>query len=629
MNKITTWLIGAVLALPVTAYSHDIVSAGADGLPLPPPAIEPVQGPEYVPLDANSNGRFVLFANYRLPEAAGGYTANSAECTVYRKDRITGDLLTVFQSEAGVREYCRGGLLSADGNLVVVPVAAPPSNPDGEIIEIDGVPVASYGEAVILAVKDIASGTVTEISQPLVTRNASDIARIELGNGGFGLPLAPAPRLHDLSADGNVAITATLDINSGNLGEVFQLVDIDTATIDDDLLAGLSFTAPDVNLRGVAVSRDGSRAALWVALTSPVTDPNQPFLWPAFETEYRLYYKNVPEGTFTELEALGFGPVENPTLGLNVRAPILTADGLSNNANVVTLLQEPPMCVADTTTFPGVMEPCAPDEPLRACEGTECEIRVIRYNVSRDFLQIQTTPPREGSAPGPVLSDVRISSSGLRLLYPRTVTRPFGGDFEIDPFDNRRICIDRDSIDSGSGVPAEVACDITGPTLPFPSTVALSAPTLWFLRNLDTRADLTASIDENGFLSTSAVISDDGLTVVFGSRDPRLRDDELTGVNSLDEALLPAECFWPDNEGGYNIRVVTNDNVRFDTTDTQYIYPFMPVFCPAPSPVITGQVFAEDYIPPPLDDVIVRSSGGSFGLLLVPLAALAWLRRRR
>ncbi len=628
MKKFAVVVASAVVALPGSVYAHDLVSAGADELPLAPSAIAPIQGPEYVPLDASADGRFVLFANYRLPEALGAGAVNGGDCAVYRKDRSTGALLTVFASAAGVREYCRGGLMSADGNTVVVPVASPPSNPDGEIITVDGVNVASFGDAVILAVKDIAADTLTEISQPLISTSASDIVRIQLGNG-FGLPLAPAPRLHDLSADGSVAITSVLDINSGNLAPVFQLVDLGTQAIDTDLLAGLSFSAPDVSLTGVALNGDGTRAALWVALTSPVVDPNPPAPFPAFETEYRLYLKNIPDATYTEIESLGAGPYGLAPNGLNVRAPVLTADGLSNNANIITLLQEPPMCVADTTVFPGVMEACAPDEPLRACAGAECEIKVIRYNVNFNTLNTQTTPARDGSAPGRVLTDVRISNGGLRLLYPRRVLNPFGGDFEIDPFDTRTICINRDSIDSGSGVPVEEPCAGSGPVLPFPNPVAISEPTLWFLRNLDTGADITASIDADGFQSTVAVISDDGLTVAYSSRDPRLRDDELTGVNSLDESLLPAACFWPDNDGGYNVRTVTNDNVRFATTATQYVYPFMPVFCPAPSPALEGQVFAEDYVTQTTGPVIVRSSGGAFGLLLLPLAALAWQRRHR
>ena len=110
MPRFMTGWLAAALLLPAASTAHDAVSAGADGLPLDPPTLTTADGPAYAPLDVSAGGRYVLFANY--PPASGEISSLADDCTIYRKDRATGELLTVFVTAPGVRHYCNGALMS-------------------------------------------------------------------------------------------------------------------------------------------------------------------------------------------------------------------------------------------------------------------------------------------------------------------------------------------------------------------------------------------------------------------------------------------------------------------------------------------------------------------------------------
>jgi hypothetical protein len=303
---------------------------------------------------------------------------------------------------------------------------------------------------------------------------------------------------------------------------------------------------------------------------------------------------------------------------------------LSDSGNVVSLTQLPPRCPA-AITLPGppdipYFDYCAADD-LQPCEGPECEWRILRYAIATDQLIVTHTPVRDAALPGRV-GEPQFSANGRWLLYPRQVRYPFGGTDEIQSLTTTLTCLDRTAIDSGSGAVA-VTCEDLGPALPGAVTPSYVPPTIWTLRNLDTGLEVAASVHSDGFQSTRALLSDDGATAVYQSRDPRLRHDPLTGISSLDESLLPDACFWPDGPDAISIRAVTNDNTQFVTTATQYRYPELPVICPAPAPVLEGQVFASELLVRVRAPVAVRSSGGAFGLLLVPLSLLALWRSRQ
>jgi hypothetical protein len=97
------------------------------------------------------------------------------------------------------------------------------------------------------------------------------------------------------------------------------------------------------------------------------------------------------------------------------------------------------------------------------------------------------------------------------------------------------------------------------------------------------------------FQSNGTLFSDDGSTVIFHSRDPRLQTDDVTALAAT-EAAMDEACFWSPAGSSSNLRVATNDNVQFAAEDDFNVYRETPVFCPVPDPALTEHVFATDIV---------------------------------
>jgi len=614
----------ALLAFSASTYAHDIISAGPDMMPLDPSPITDVDGSAYVPLAVSGGGRYVLFANYD-PASISVFNFNADECRIYRKDRITGDLLTVFDSSAGTRKYCNGARMSADGNIVATSPTSVPSNPGGEVVTRDGENFFSFGDVVALTVKDIAADSETDIlTEYLVNTPPVLIPLPEFG----GYPI------QQLNAHGNAAIITVANISGNTVVAVPGLVDIETETVDTELISFIDPGDASPFLTGAALNADGSYLALSVTLSTSVPNPDPPpplwiGPWETLETENAIF--RVNRNTDTVIKAL---LPDEPELiqGLITAGRTIRAGGLSDSGNTISWIEAPPMCIPGGG-FGGLFESCAPDLPLRACEDEECEPTIRRYSFSNLLLNTQQPTTRTETKAGSV-QDVRFSSDTLWMLFSRKIVNPFGDDYEIPesagiPPDGY-ICINRASVDSGSGVPVQEACAVTNPgPIPPPGApvlgtdfTELTSPKIWVLRNLQTGVELSVSTHDNGFQADRALISDDAATVVYESRDPRLRHDDLTGTHFVDESLLDDACFWPDGPGELNIRVITNDNTRFFTAATQYIYEFMSVFCPAPTPALDANIFASEVLVRVPEIVPVRSGGSAPGPWL--LALLVW-----
>jgi len=631
----------ALLAIAANSAAYDVVSSTADGQPLGPlPIAASFENDKYSLLDVSDDGRYVLFANYSLTTPPGSQVpdAPNPDCTIYRKDRRTGELLTALSSsDISQRYYCRGALMSANGNLIAAQTASPPTIPDGELVTSpEGYAYISYGDIVALTVRDINSDTTTEILASPSSSSANDIARVNLGVGRGQMALSNGYSLYELSDDGSTALVSYFDVIGNIVGPVYRLIDIATQTIETDFLPAEIFGEFFVGQNGIAMSGNGE--LLLVAKTDSVAlPPVGSWALPAGDVTERLYLHNRATNETLELEDL---QITSPAAsGLINNRRLIQPGALSTNGDVVSWVQGPGQCLLPMTVG---FELCNAD--LEPCSAEDCEWQVMRYEISTGRLDEETTlADGDLTTPG-FVNQARFSRGSRWLLYPRVVRQPFGGDFTLSLFDREPLatedflCVSRSAVDSLNSTPDSETCELTtpgpirqpgAPVLSLFDYTDLNPPVLWALRDLETNTEQWVSLnDGNFFQSNVALLSGDGATVAHQSHDPRLRPDALDARAGLDESALPDACFWPNGPGERNLRVTTNDNTRYFAAPDQYIYEAMPTLCIVPTDPLTANVYAQDLrdrgvFVPAGSEGVVRSSGGSAGLLLLLL--LGWV----
>jgi len=194
INVIAARLAACAFLFAVSApiwAQPDLVSSDENGQLL----VEPdTTSSVYKLEDITPDGRYALFSSRET-------------CTLYRKDRQSGALLTVLDNtldnstDGTGYAWCNGAGISADGNLV----AASPSQNLGEpeLISTDpfGRELYSFGDVVVVARKNIATGEIEEVTREY-TGNPNDIARI---NG-----CCYASQFRELSADGDTALVSDI-----------------------------------------------------------------------------------------------------------------------------------------------------------------------------------------------------------------------------------------------------------------------------------------------------------------------------------------------------------------------------------------------------------------------------------
>ena len=620
----TGCLGAALLVWTGVSTAHDVVSGAASGMPLPPSPI--MAADQYAPLDVSDDGRYVLFANYspdETPDIIDVIILNQAQCNIYRKDRATGNLDLVFQSSAeSGRYFCRGAMMSADGNVIMAQVLSEPDNPVGELVDIDGTIYASFGDVVTLVVADMNSNTTTDIKAPYFTNNANDIARINLGQGFGGLPVS-LYRLETLSADGTRAIVSRFNFSGRPLYDEVGYVDIASSQVEFGFLPANGFSVPTTFVQGLSLSSDGQ--TLLIPLPYFSSTGNGVFS-PATQAVWLYDFGTGMADEVIELRE------DQPPAGTGLRT--FGRHSLSTNAGTISWVRGPAIC-SPGFTFPAPPSPvndqpdfCDPETALPVCEGEDCELTFSRIDLAtREISHATTLTDPDGSTPG-FTNAVKFSADGSRALYPRLVREPFGEGFRTRLFDREPlgndnfVCANRDSIDSGSGVPVIEPCTPSqpgpirpengGPIIGVQDYTDYESPVLWVIKDFNRNQEIVVSAhDGQLFQSSSALLSGDGGTVAFSSRDSRLRnpalfaqrgpvlDDPVVAPAALpeafsDDSMLDPACFWPAAGNVPNLRIATNDNVRFFTAPTQYVYEAAPVFCPAPTPVHDGHVFAAD-----------------------------------
>jgi len=210
--------------------------------------------------DITPDGRYALFSSRET-------------CTLYRKNRQTGELLTVLENtladstDGSGYSWCNGAGISADGNLVA---ASPTQNlGEPELVSTDpfGGELYSFGDVVVVARKNIATGEVEEVTREY-TGNPNDIARI---NG-----CCYASQFRELSADGDTALVSDIATAFGfglpapvTNPSSYKTVSIDAQTITTVRLPLDANLDVQPVISQATMSSDGSQLLLHVATVIP------------------------------------------------------------------------------------------------------------------------------------------------------------------------------------------------------------------------------------------------------------------------------------------------------------------------------------------------------------------------
>jgi hypothetical protein len=150
-------IFSGLIFLPFTVFAGPgLVSSDATETPLVSTADETLLDT----LGISANGQYVLFSD-------------PGTCTIYRKDRDSGLLLTVFENSDDGYEFCSGAELSDDGNLVAAsPTHLIPGGCDVELPDENGITGCYLGDVTELLVKNIDTGNVTKIQRAFISRSA-------------------------------------------------------------------------------------------------------------------------------------------------------------------------------------------------------------------------------------------------------------------------------------------------------------------------------------------------------------------------------------------------------------------------------------------------------------------------
>jgi hypothetical protein len=211
--------------------------------------------------DITPDGRYALFSSRET-------------CTLYRKNRRTGELLTVLENtradstDGSGYSWCNGAGISANGNLV----AASPTQNLGEPELISTDPhrgeLYSFGNVVVVARKNITTGELAEVTREY-TGNANDIARIQLGNG-----CCYANQFRELSTDGDTALIADIVTAIGFGQPLINPTSYSTVKIDAQTITAVRLPL-DANLdfqpviSQATMSSNGAQLLLHVATVIP------------------------------------------------------------------------------------------------------------------------------------------------------------------------------------------------------------------------------------------------------------------------------------------------------------------------------------------------------------------------
>jgi len=566
----------------------------------------PTQTAGFFPLDMSADGRYVLFSNYSQERFS--LMPSPDQCRVFRKDRQTGELLTVFESDPQGFTFCNGAKISADGSRVA---AAPegPAGPCSVIALPDGQSGYDCAEVTALLVRDLGIGA----DKKLITRWVVTGSRIAITPTRY-----PGAELISLSADATVAVLVNIAINAGTVGQVFSVADLRSNTLEEISVQPANGNET-VSVTGTAVSQDGARLAVSAqvrlpclpestsASCAPPVYCDQTGRCDVFDQTgnswwgFGLPLLDAPTSRIYVIDRMTGAQIIPAALDALPGSVDLAGNAWSAHGNFLSWIELPKSPPIACSSIDAIY--CAPSI---GCSGTDCELTVRRYNFSSGRLRTRQTTADPDSLStcggnGPYTADCKphLSRDGNGLLFGRLVTRPFGGEWQASVPPLSAVCVTKASLDGLEGEPESIDC----PPLyyPYPSgpgyAVNYRPPINWYLQDILTGHTTLVSITDAGqlFQSSGALLADNGRVAMFRSRDPRL-NNRVSNAAQFDESRLPDGCFWSPAGSSSNLLVATNDNTLIDARTDFYAYPETPVFCPVSYPLLPANLYALDLV---------------------------------
>jgi hypothetical protein len=430
----------------------------------------PLAGTGFIPLGMGESGRYALFND---PET----------CTIYRKDRATGDLLAVLESDENYR-WCDGAAISDDGNLVAAsPWQQLPGGCDDVRDDENGVPGCFLGVLTELVVKNITTGDTTKVKRDLISATSRVINGSEFPYG---------VHLEEFAGNGGHAIVSRVGVVGAATMSLYRLLDITTGSsvpleppvAEDETL----------QIMQVSISDDGNRLALLAGIASP---PNPPAGKDCSITDPRLpgpITGPIGEPGDDSWWQWGYDPecqpvIEGPDVFIWDRAQeILTNLGgtavpgslgavtqpvIAGNGNHAAWLDTPQLCSqldANSDLGGFILVPCNGNE--EPCTEGACDTQIMLATLSSGEITQITAPDADtnvcrqrfvqvfgfGQPAVPVAQpcDIGIADNGSRVLFAREIDRPCGGDWSPnDPVTSTAdmfFCFERGPWESGGEV---------------------------------------------------------------------------------------------------------------------------------------------------------------------------------
>jgi hypothetical protein len=640
---LSTFAVTTAMAQP------DLVSSDSNDIPLIDDRDIPLG---YHAQDVSADGRYVLLSNYStnfgLDANTGGIIFPN-NCEILRKDRQTHKLITVFESDPEGFKFCNGARISADGSKV----AASPAGSEvscsegGEITALIVRDLDAGTDTEITTIWTPGSGDIARLCPGETFRYPGKGIHSLTGSADFAV-------LVDQAVIGGLiqGVFLIVDVQTGTV----EPVELQAGEDVSPWIRGLALSedgstiAVNANLYNPGIvspgpilcGQTGRCEPAGTSLPQDVCDSWWECPIPAEPQTTDIYIIDRISGTHYVPDALAELP-----LGIALQANAWSADG--QQLSFLELPEFPRGCF-----YPGDGEP-AECFPIDACEGADCELTVHHYDVVATSLTSYLTDydpdtlsmcrPTAGSDTAAVTNlncAPKLSRDGNRLLLARAVAHPFGGDWLPNPGSGDFVCVTQESLqnpaaelefiecplDGGFGLPSP----FPGPTQPgefptpdgglgnyFPVNTSVAGPTSdpiawggsfyfswvyqtsynapvnWYVKDFANNHTTLVSVTGDGelFQSTGTLFSDNGTTVIYRSQDPRLQTEDPEALSET-EATLDEACFWSPAGSSSNLRVATNDNVRFATEEEFNIYRETPVFCPVPDPELAAHIFAGD-----------------------------------
>ena len=630
-------VLSAALLWGLIAHAYEAADTNVIG--------QPLEG-EYFVIDMNASGRYLLLANF--DPALASQLDDGAPCRIWRKDTGSGDIRTgdlelVFESNQRFN-YCAGAKISANGRYVATApgqsVSADQGVCDAPGARVQALQVKDLDTGDIRRVwRRWQPEGANEIARVCILASANawyppqNIYALS-GNGKvaalqsvFGFEFDPEFELLDVETGMIESLADKGAVTSLALSHNGARVAMTVRDISDsgDVLPGTLAEQPS-GPSAVLICGQTGRCDRLPGAPSSDADSGTGTWWNQYNKEVlSLYGNRLPDGddceSWWQCPELAPSTVSIQILRRSldkVRRPAklrklsrltsLRDGGWSRNGKRLSWIEYPDRSAgwcSGPTLGDAVCEPSG-------CTAEECELTAHTFFTSTRKLRSQTTTFDPTTltgcheyAPEPMTSNyvspgidctAKLSRNGNYMLYPRSVRYPFNDGWQPNALAIKDfVCADRLSLETPLMDPETIPCPAVYPDAgPFISIHEYDRdtdyinPVLWYVRNLqDGWTQLVSTMPgDNLFTTNKAMLSANGTTLAFQSRDP-------VAVKEA-QALHPG-CSWsPFPMFAMQLSLATGDTTKTVAEDDFIVYPATPTLCAVPEPrrdsrVVVGQ----------------------------------------